>query len=176
MGKPRLITRCEHRLPRYSSLAPNALIAVPKNIAYTMDMNPKVEYLQSQVSPWCRRRAVDLCVLFGSQATGRAHADSDVDIACWPSTMPAPLEKLAWLVEVERLVDHEVNLLFVTPRLDPVLGWEIGSHGVVLYEARPEHWYEERLRLWHLYNDAQPFIRREREALHRFAEEVRRGA
>ena len=75
------------------------------------------------------------------------------------------------------LLKPDVNLVVVTPELDPVLGREISRDGRVLYDAEENVWAWERLRLWQLYNDALPFLRRQKEDLRRYAEEVRqRGA
>lgn len=60
--------------------------------------------------------------------------------------------------------------------MDPRLGYEILRHGRVAYEARPKIWAEERLKLWHRYNDSLPFRRAERQRLHEFAEEIRGGS
>lgn len=129
-------------------------------------------------------------MLFGSRATGRARSGSDLDLAVWPPLRsrdrksrrdaPAPRERLRWMREVQRLVDRalperpELNLVIVTPGLDPVLGREICRDGVVLFEAEENLWDWERLRLFQLFNDARPFLRAQREELRRFADEVRR--
>ena len=129
--------------------------------------------LLAQVSDWCVQRPIRLCVLFGSQATGRPHAHSDVDLAVWPNE---PLEfrtELRWIGELSDLVDNEVNLVMVTPRLNPVLGFEIMRDGQVVFEAEPDLWALEAARLWHLYNDSLPFRRAMREQLREFAENVR---
>jgi predicted nucleotidyltransferase len=40
--------------------------------------------LIDELAEWCGKRPLRLCVLFGSQATGKAHPRSDVDLAIWP--------------------------------------------------------------------------------------------
>ena len=52
---------------------------------------------------------------------------------------------------------------------------EIGRHGIVVFEAEPELWFNKRLDLWHTYNDSLPLLRRQQESLQKFAEQVRRG-
>lgn len=136
--------------------------------------------LREKLPPWCRERGLRLCVLFGSRATGRARPGSDVDLAVWPSppgARPSGREKLDWIGDLTLLLEPDANLVVVTPELDPVLGREISRDGRVLYEAEENLWAWERLRLWQLYNDALPFLRRQKEDLRRYAEEVRsRGA
>lgn len=124
------------------------------------------------LTEWCATRAVRLCVLFGSQATGTAHPHSDVDLAVWPAKTTAP-DYLPWLRELETMLGREINLVIVSADLDPVLGMEIVRHGQLLYEREPEAWNHHRLQLWHAYNDSLPFRRRARQSLREFAEEVR---
>lgn len=128
------------------------------------------------VEGWCSERPLRLCVLFGSQATGKTHGQSDVDLALWPSEPIAPVTKLKWLVELENLLDKDVSLVIVTPDLDPVLGFEIVRDGRLFYERDPGSWPKARSQLWHAYNDSLPFRRAAREQLRQFAEEVRRGS
>ncbi len=126
------------------------------------------------IAVWCNDRDIQLCVLFGSQATGKARADSDVDLALWASP-PEPLAKLRWMGELEDLLGAEVNVVWVSPDLNPVLGFEIVRDGRVLFERTPGFWAANRRHLWHAYTDAAPFRRLAREQLRQFAAEVRDG-
>lgn len=135
-----------------------------------------VAEIMTAVRNWCADNPVKLCVLFGSQATGKARPDSDIDLAVWPSRPIEPLVKLNWLVALEKLLDADVSLAVVSPLLDPVLGFELVRDGRLIFEAEPELWLKEQSRLWHIYNDTRPLRRAEREQLHQFAEEIRRGA
>jgi predicted nucleotidyltransferase len=104
-------------------------------------------------------------VLFGSRARGQARPDSDYDLALKPGHPPAPLDRVAWQVEIENLLGADVSLVLLTPATDPVLGWEIARDGKLLYERHRGLWMAERARLWHLYNDALPFRRALAESL-----------
>lgn len=132
--------------------------------------------LESKLTGWCQSNAIRLCILFGSQATGRTHAMSDVDLALWPSQPPEPRQKLRWIVELQRLLDREVSLVIVSPRLDPVLGMEIVRHGQVIMQATSDIWQKERAKLWYAYNDSLPFRRAALEELQKFAKESSHGA
>ncbi|MCS6883453.1 MAG: nucleotidyltransferase domain-containing protein [Oscillochloridaceae bacterium] len=121
---------------------------------------------------WCAQRGIVVAALFGSRATGRASEQSDYDLALTPA--PPPAERLDWQAELEAILDRDVDLVFLSPETDPVLGWEIARNGRLLYEARPGDWAAWRARLWHAYNDALPFRRALEESLRRYAEEVRR--
>jgi predicted nucleotidyltransferase len=112
-------------------------------------------------------------VLFGSQATGKAHANSDVDLAVWPGVALSTATRLRWLRELQDLLDKEVSLVIVSPDLNPVLGFEIVRDGRLIFEEAPGMWHEHRLHLWHAYNDSLPFRRAARENLRKFAEEMK---
>jgi predicted nucleotidyltransferase len=120
---------------------------------------------------------VELCVLFGSRATGGDRPDSDVDLAVWVVGRKASAEeRLAWHRELTRLLGLPVQVVVVGTRLDPVLGLQIARQGHVLHANRDSVWPHERLRLWHLYQDSRPFLAAARHRLRRFAEEPHHGA
>ena len=121
---------------------------------------------------WCATQPFQLGVLFGSQATGRARPNSDVDIAVWPREPFDPWQKLVWIGQLETLLQREVSLVFVTRKIDPLLGYEITKHGRLLYEATPDRWAKERLYWWHQYNDTAPLRRAAEQVLRDFAAEV----
>ncbi len=120
---------------------------------------------------WCAQHGIQVGALFGSRATGHAHERSDYDLALTPA--PSPTERLDWQAELEAILDRDVDLVFLSPTTDPVLGWEVARHGRLLYEAQPGCWAAWRARLWHAYNDALPFRRALDESLRRYAIEVR---
>ncbi len=131
--------------------------------------------MQRIVSKWCEQHSIRLCVLFGSQATGKTHAHSDIDLAVWTTDPTLALQKLAWLAELELSLQNEVSLVFVSPDLDPVLGFEVVRNGRLLFEVEPELWLKERSRLWHAYNDSLPFLRAARAKLKQSVAEEQNG-
>lgn len=122
---------------------------------------------------WCAHEGVRLGVLFGSRALGRAHPQSDYDLALQPA--PAPLRRLTWQMALEDRLGGDVDIVMLTVDTEPILGWEIACNGQLIYEAHPGLWAAERARLWHRYNDALPFRRGLAESLRRYAEEQRRA-
>jgi predicted nucleotidyltransferase len=78
-----------------------------------------------------------LAVLFGSRATGRARAGSDVDVGIIPVDAALSLhDELALASALSALSKTEVDIV----RLDdtaPLLGAEIARDGVCLFEESP---------------------------------------
>lgn len=129
----------------------------------------------ANLAVWCRNRDIQLCVLFGSQVTGKAHSRSDVDLAVWTDERPSLAVRLRWLQQLETMLDWGVSLVFISPDLDPVLGFEIVRDGRLVYEVKSGLWADRRAQLWHAYADSLPFRRAQRKQLSQFAEEIRRG-
>lgn len=123
------------------------------------------------VQIWCQNQPIRLCVLFGSQATGKTYPQSDVDLAVWLTESSISAQKLQWVVVLERILDKDVSLVIVSPDLDPVLCFEIVKNGRLLYQQEPEIWMQERSRLWYAYNDSLPFRRAAYKQLQQFIKE-----
>jgi predicted nucleotidyltransferase len=134
-----------------------------------------VEKALKSIANWCQAQPIRLCVLFGSQATGRAQEHSDVDIAVWPAKSVSTPTRLSWLRELETILEKQVNMVLISAELDPVLGMEIVRHGQLIFEREPDAWLHHRSQLWFAYTDSLPFLRAARQQLRDFAEEVRRG-
>ena len=149
-------------------------IGLLKSVMKTAANLADLDKITRTVRCWCCERPVRQCALFGSQVSGKTHARSDVDLALWPAQPVLPLTRLRWLRELEVSLAQGVSLVLVSSDLDPVLGFEIVSKGYPVFEAEPELWASERVRLWHAYNDALPFRRAARQRLREFAEEIRR--
>ena len=77
-------------------------------------------------------------VLFGSQATGRAVPESDVDIAVWSDERPLPVDIKSRLVNVFcDLLDRDDVDVVVLNFADPTIQIEVADHGKLLYEREP---------------------------------------
>ena len=132
----------------------------PNFIAYarifsTMN-NPDLEKLK----PWCQSHGVDLCVLFGSQATGRTHARSDVDVALFSASQPDMKKDLLRLMgELEDQFGQPVDLVIIEPDTDPVLRLEVFQHGQPLYESRSGLFNEHRVLAVKIFDDTEPLRR-----------------
>lgn len=118
--------------------------------------NPDLEKLKH----WCQSNAVDLCVPFGSQATGRTHARSDLDVALFSAGQPELKKDLLRLMgELEDLFGQPVDLVIIEPDTDPVLRLEIFQHGQPLYESRSGLFNEHRVLAVKIYDDTGPLRR-----------------
>ncbi len=80
-----------------------------------------------------RRFGLDALWLFGSEAAGRARADSDLDLAALFRTRPEPLDLLDARHEVAELIGRDVDLVDLD-RASPILAMQVLRHGTLLVD------------------------------------------
>lgn len=117
--------------------------------------------VRQALTRWARRESgCRLLVLFGSETTGRAWSESDVDLAVSFDPLPSPEERLRTIGELQDCCGgRPVDVVFLRPETDPVLRFQVFRQGEPLYEAEPGLFVEERVRAVMLYHDALPFRR-----------------
>ena len=115
-----------------------------------------------------KRYHLDLIVLFGSHATGRARADSDLDIAVrgikpgWIGARRVPEWK--WKTEVMGAVASaiearcEVDISFLN-RATPLFLFEVARHGKPLYQRKPTDFIVFQSYAARRYDDNAKFFR-----------------
>lgn len=119
-----------------------------------------------ELKHWCQARGIDLCILFGSQATGKVRANSDVDIALFSATDSTLKDRLLRLYgELEDLFGYEVDLVIIDRDTDPVLRLEIFQHGKPLYESQPGLFTDQRILAVKIFDDTEPLRRVRRRIL-----------
>ncbi len=113
-----------------------------------------------KIKHWCQARGIDLCILFGSQAAGKTHRGSDVDIALFSATNADLRQHLLSLIgEAEDLFGDPIDLVIIEEDTDPVLRLEAFQHGKPLYESQPGLFVEQRIIAVKLYDDTEQLRR-----------------
>jgi hypothetical protein len=107
-----------------------------------------------------KRGGVELALLFGSYASGKAGDLSDVDIAVLFSERPALLALGGLIEEASALVEKKVDLVELNglEAQDPRLAYEIASSSVVLFERSETVVADFKTKAYLAYFDAQPFL------------------
>ena len=75
---------------------------------------------------------VELAMLFGSMATGRSHAGSDVDVAVLCTSPLTAERKLALVADLAQVTGRPVDLVDLQTAGEPLLG-QILQHGKRLF-------------------------------------------
>ena len=114
--------------------------------------------------------SVQLVVLFGSVARGRARRDSDLDVAV-RADEPADLDAL-YVLLAPRLATSAVDLVDLR-RAGPLLAFQVARHGRLLYERDPGAFRSFQSLASRRYVDTEKLRHAQRRAIHAFLE--RRG-
>jgi predicted nucleotidyltransferase len=104
--------------------------------------------------------------VFGSVATGKVKAGSDLDLGIVPKTPSLHERKLNILTDLARLGFCEVDLVFLDVE-DIVLRFEIVKHNKVIYQTSDFDKGEYYSRILRQYFDFLPYLKVQREALKR---------
>ncbi len=104
--------------------------------------------LQCQTLPGLR-----LVVIFGSEASGSARADSDLDIAFVAESTMA--DELRVQAQLERSCKRAVDFVNIA-RANTILKHQIALHGAPIFEANPFEFARFRANAWAEYLDFAP--------------------
>ena len=104
--------------------------------------------------------------VFGSVATGKVKAGSDLDLGIVPKTPSLHERKLDILTDLARLGFCEVDLVFLDVE-DIVLRFEIVKHNKVIYQTGDFDKGEYYSRILRQYFDFLPYLKVQREAMKR---------
>ena len=106
---------------------------------------------------------LEFVVLFGSQATGRTHPKSDVDLAYFPPPIfPFDHESKLYLDMVEAIRKNEIDIINLK-RASSLLLKQVVDKSLVLYEKHRGDFDEFVLYIFRIYNESAPLRQLERE-------------
>lgn len=128
-----------------------------RNLDYTRRMQAQGDLLE-RLGAYGSRAGIDLCVLFGSRATGRARPGSDIDIAVLlPDDSPAARRRTE--IDLQRALGGNADVTFLAGA-PPQLRFEIARSGLLAFERQPGLWVRERARAMVDWWDWAPVARR----------------
>ena len=119
-----------------------------------------VDTLRPHLESLFRQHPVHLAYLFGSQATGRTHAESDVDIAVLlDASLTADerfTERLTLIGALSHLFGTDSVDVVVLNEASPLLAYEVLRNGVLLYCPDDDTRVDFQVRALHAYEDTAP--------------------
>jgi len=125
-----------------------------------------------EIKRFCRENGIELFVLFGSCTLGKIHPASDIDVAV-KFKKGTDISKLELIYRLDDLLDGKhIDLVILTADTDPLLLYEVFSHGKLLYEEHPGIFERGKLRAWKLYIDTEKIREMQRKYLKEFVERV----
>ncbi len=140
-------------------------------------------FSQLHLAKIARRYHLDLIVLFGSQATGRARRDSDADIAVrsnkpgWVGARRVPewkwKEQVMGAVASAMDMRYDVDISFLN-HATPLFLFEVARHGKPLYQNKPTDFIVFQSYAARRYYDNEKFFRAREAFLREWLNETRR--
>lgn len=125
------------------------------------------EEQQQKITEIAKKRRLSLVVLFGSQATGRSNAKSDIDIAVLPRDVSVLSHVTEEIGDVFGRNDVEVADLSVP---SPYLWHAVAKEGVLIFEGREGLFSDWKVRAMNVWYDTAPLRARQKAALRSWAD------
>ncbi len=136
---------------------------------YDEGMNTHIKAKSKEISEIAKRYGLDMVVLFGSQATGRTHPKSDVDIGY---TAPQTLgfkARFEITNEISSLLQRDDVEFVDLRRISPVMKKIIADEGIALYERIPGMFVLFRMYAFKLYVETKALRELRYRSLEHFA-------
>ncbi len=100
-------------------------------------MNVEITTKKKEIAEIAHKYDLDMVVLFGSQATGRTHPKSDIDIG-YTSSQSIELDtRFEVGNDISKLLSRDDIELVDLRRVSPLMKKIVSDEGIVLYEQRP---------------------------------------
>ena len=122
----------------------------------------------AQLTDIAQRFGIKMIIIFGSQASERVRAGSDIDVAIWMQhrawdNWECELELIGELTEAIT-GDGDLDVVFLNGA-SPLLLFEVASDGVVLYQVQPTTFAQFQSYAARRYDDSRKFFEQQREYL-----------
>ena len=124
------------------------------------------------LDPIARQFGLRFVVLFGSLARGIANSESDIDLGILAERPLTFDERLEIWSALTPLFSGDVDLA-VLNHADPILGFEVASSGMILFEYKPFAWENWKSYAFRQYWDTKKFRDDLKRYVSRRAEEMR---
>lgn len=113
---------------------------------------------KSEIVILAEKYGITLLILFGSQATGKTHADSDADLAFVSKRKLGPREIAECAFNLSSLVEFSQIELIDIRHASPLLLKNIAMAGIVVYEAEPQTFARFRIYAIKCFMEAQTIL------------------
>lgn len=117
--------------------------------------NPQI---QKKIKDFAQKHHLSLVLVFGSQSTGHANKESDIDVAFIPKDTTSTEEEIQ--------INYELTEIFKTDRIDtvnihhatPLLMKRIFDEATILYQKRGDEFSRYEIYALRRYREARPLF------------------
>jgi predicted nucleotidyltransferase len=122
---------------------------------------------------FCRRHRVAFAVFFGSAASGRMMAHSDLDLAFWVEGQRIEGRELDLTNSLMQMLHRNEVDVVVLNHANPLLQWQVASTGKLLYERETGGFHRFQLYAMKRYDDSRRLLALQDRYLNRLLKGVR---
>lgn len=122
-------------------------------------MKQKILDKKAEIATLAKKHGLDLVLLFGSQASGKTHASSDIDVAVYGQRAFRPIELAKMQYDFSKLLRFEDVELVDIKSASPLLLRELYQNSILLYQADAKLYDEMKIYFFKRYIEAKPLIR-----------------
>ncbi|MBI4698293.1 MAG: nucleotidyltransferase domain-containing protein [Nitrospirae bacterium] len=131
---------------------------------------------KEKLNKFFNKNNIELLIVFGSQASGKVHTKSDMDLAV-KIKHGAGIPKLRLIYKLNDLFEGKnIDLVILGADTDPLLLYEIFFNGKLIYEENPGIFDKERLKAWKLYIDSEKLRSMQKKYLKQFIRKMKNVA
>lgn len=113
----------------------------------------------ARISAIAEKYRLSLVLLFGSQATGKTHKQSDIDIAYFGQEPLSLAEESRLVIDLMQAFRTDAVDLVSLQNAPPLLRYQIASSGRVIYELMPGLFTSFFIHALRQYEEAKPLFR-----------------
>ena len=114
--------------------------------------------IRARISAIAEKYRLSLVLLFGSQATGKTHLQSDVDIAYFAQTPLSLATESKLVIDLMRVFHTNAVDLVSLKNAPPLLRYQIARSGKPLYERTPGLFSSFFIHALRQYEEAKPLF------------------
>lgn len=135
-------------------------------------MEKHIVELRNALQALAPRFGIVFAALFGSHATGRTHARSDIDVAVLADRTLSPHDIAECAYEIAALLKQNGIEVADLHGASPLLMQSIARDGIVLYELEPHAFARFQMYAYKRFVETKPLRNLRRAALEKFAAAV----
>ena len=132
-----------------------------------------IDELKSKIIPLAQKYNLKLVVLFGSQATGRIHKNSDIDIGDLPTSDIDFHSEVYFVTDLYRVLKREDVQVVNLATASPLLQYSALSKCIVLFEKYDGIYNNARTYAFKLYVEAKPLYDLRRARLSQYVASIK---
>lgn len=127
-----------------------------------------IEKIKPEIQSLAKKYRLLLLVLFGSQAKGKTHPQSDVDLAFISEKLKRPMEIAEMETEFSQALKIKELEMTDIKSATPFLLKQIAQNSILLYEKEPTLFSRFKIYAFKIFMEAQPLLKIREAQLNKF--------